>query len=491
VDEAIDPSGSVTLTKTVTTPEIPPTPDIMFLVDTTTSMGPAIANVQANLGTILSTVLTAQPTAQFGVAEYKDTADALPEFSVLQALTDDTVAVTAGIMALTPLAGGGFDAPEDGINGLYQLASGAVTYRADGTPIIVWIGDASSHDPSAGHTLADAISALQTAGITVIAVDVGPTPGQISDGLDATGQATAVTSATGGALATVDPVDLSTAILDELQNLPVEVSHAVTACDPDLAVTLTPTTVTVDSGLDAVFSEEIAVSSSAAQGTTLTCQVEFFLNGEAGGAAFVQSISVDVNDVEPPVVTVEDQTVEATGPDGAVIVYPATAVDNVDGPLTPTCAPPSGSLFPIGATTVACTATDSSGNLGSDTAVMSVVDTTPPDAACIEGTNPAGKKRPRARNQDGFYELLATDVVDAAPLIYVIDDADPTTMFGPFDDGTTIKLVQAPGAKQRMKAGKRAVDYRIRLKGDALLVAVDWYGNESTPIACRVPPKPA
>jgi hypothetical protein len=49
----------------------------------------------------------------------------------------------------------------------------------------------------------------------------------------------------------------------------------------------------------------------------------------------------------------------ATGPTGAVVNYrPPTAADQVDGQLPVACNPPSGSLFPVGTTTVACSATD-------------------------------------------------------------------------------------------------------------------------------------
>jgi len=52
---------------------------------------------------------------------------------------------------------------------------------------------------------------------------------------------------------------------------------------------------------------------------------------------------------------------------GAFVTFTATATDNCD--LTPSivCAPPSGSLFPIGTTTVTCTATDDCGNTDSCT----------------------------------------------------------------------------------------------------------------------------
>ncbi len=67
-----DPGTSLDVTKTVTTEEIPPNPDIVFLADTTGSMGGAIGNVKANINDIIADVEASQPTAQFGVAEYRD-----------------------------------------------------------------------------------------------------------------------------------------------------------------------------------------------------------------------------------------------------------------------------------------------------------------------------------------------------------------------------------------------------------------------------------
>ncbi len=63
--------------------------------------------------------------------------------------------------------------------------------------------------------------------------------------------------------------------------------------------------------------------------------------------------------------TPPDQTVEATGPDGAIVTFTVpTATDNLDGSVPVTCVPASGSTFPVGTTTVDCTATDSAGNVG-------------------------------------------------------------------------------------------------------------------------------
>ena len=56
------------------------------------------------------------------------------------------------------------------------------------------------------------------------------------------------------------------------------------------------------------------------------------------------------------------QSIDATSPAGAIASYEASATDDVDGPVPVTCEPPSGSLLPIGDTTVECAASDSAGN---------------------------------------------------------------------------------------------------------------------------------
>ena len=99
----------------------------------------------------------------------------------------------------------------------------------------------------------------------------------------------------------------------------------------------------------------------------------------APGNGATGSFDVEVEDPPPVVTAPDDVIVLATGPDGAVVNYPAaTATDNVGVVTGPTCAPPSGTTFPIGATLVECTAVDTGGNIGSDTFTVNVQ--TPADA---------------------------------------------------------------------------------------------------------------
>ena len=76
-----------------------------------------------------------------------------------------------------------------------------------------------------------------------------------------------------------------------------------------------------------------------------------------------------------------DMTVTATSGAGATVQWTSpTADDDRDGPVPAVCAPASGSLFPIGSTTVTCTATDSSGNIGAGSFTVTVQSAFPPVA---------------------------------------------------------------------------------------------------------------
>ena len=319
------PGGSTTVAKTVETPPIPPDPDIVFLADTTSSMSGAIGNVQANAATIISTVLAAQPSAQFGVAHYTD--QACPDRFVLdQPITASTTAVVTALGGLvTPNSPCNSDAAEDYVNALYQLATDpAVGFRAGSTRIVVLFGDSSSHDPSAGISLAAAVSALQAADVRVVAVNVPGTSGFLFDGLDSAGQATAISAATGGVFLDAPSVGaIADTILAGLANLPVTVSHAVT-CDPGLSVGITPASQTVASGDTTTWSETIDVDPGHPGGVTLHCTVEWLLDGALAGPEFVQQIAIEVPGADLAIV----KTGPALVTEGDTYAYDLTITNN-------------------------------------------------------------------------------------------------------------------------------------------------------------------
>ena len=74
-----------------------------------------------------------------------------------------------------------------------------------------------------------------------------------------------------------------------------------------------------------------------------------------------------------------DTTVTASSASGANVTYPAiTATDVVDPHVSVSCSPPSGSLFPVGTTTVTCSARDASGNSAAATFKVVVNPALPP-----------------------------------------------------------------------------------------------------------------
>ncbi len=104
-----------------------------------------------------------------------------------------------------------------------------------------------------------------------------------------------------------------------------------------------------------------------------------FTADDGRGAIATSTTVITVQDTTPPALTLPaNQTLEATGPAGATAVFSASATDLVDGPRPVVCSPASGSTFPLGATTVHCTATDLHGNSATGTFTITVRDTTPP-----------------------------------------------------------------------------------------------------------------
>jgi hypothetical protein len=108
--------------------------------------------------------------------------------------------------------------------------------------------------------------------------------------------------------------------------------------------------------------------------TTVSCKAT-----DAHGNSSTETFTVKVEDTTPPAITVPaNMTVPATGPGGANVTFTASAVDIVDGPVAVTCVPPSGSLFPIGTSTVNCSAHDAHTNSATKSFTITVVDNTPP-----------------------------------------------------------------------------------------------------------------
>jgi HYR domain len=127
------------------------------------------------------------------------------------------------------------------------------------------------------------------------------------------------------------------------------------------------------SGGGAVVSCEPPSGSTFALGrTTVRCVASL------RGASTRGSFTVLVVDSTPPTIDALPLITAATTGDSAVVTYAAAARDAVDANVTVDCKPPSGGVFPLGRTTVTCTATDKSGNGATKTFVVQVSQTAVP-----------------------------------------------------------------------------------------------------------------
>ncbi|MDR3485667.1 MAG: Ig-like domain-containing protein, partial [Bradyrhizobium sp.] len=148
--------------------------------------------------------------------------------------------------------------------------------------------------------------------------------------------------------------------------------------------------------------------------------------GLTGTASFV----VNVVDTNPPVITPPaDITVEATSSAGAVVNFTATDVDTVDGSDPISYSRQPGSTFAIGKTTVVASATDSAGNTGTASFVVTVVDTTPPAAPGVALARDTGLSSSDRITADAH--LTITGQEPDALLAYSVDGGVASATYDP------------------------------------------------------------
>src|SRR5262249_59953133 len=115
--------------------------------------------------------------------------------------------------------------------------------------------------------------------------------------------------------------------------------------------------------------------------TTVTCNAA----DAHGNHATPQAFKVTVRDTTGPAFSgIQPQLIiEANGPSGSKVNFPAiSAIDLVDGPIAiVSCSPGTGSLFPLGTTTVSCRSTDGHRNTGTAGFPGGVTVLTPPPLA--------------------------------------------------------------------------------------------------------------
>jgi X-Pro dipeptidyl-peptidase len=181
-----------------------------------------------------------------------------------------------------------------------------------------------------------------------------------------------------------------------------------------------------------------------------------------------------------------DIVVDATGANGAVVDYDLpTAVDDETPDPEVVCDPAPGSVFPVGATTVRCTATDAYGNAAEHAFTVTVVGKGSPPPVQDPPTGGVPKTGDVDVTAPGLRALRIQLVRRALRVRFTLGE-----------DATLRIVVKRKGAKRavrvktiRARAGKRAFTLHVgRLpKGryTVTAIATDAAGNASPPVAKR------
>jgi len=126
----------------------------------------------------------------------------------------------------------------------------------------------------------------------------------------------------------------------------------------------------------------------------------------------VAFLAMPAPDLTGPRITVPPPiTVEATGPLTRV-AFVVTANDDVDGPVPASCTPASGTAFPLGSTTVTCTAVDTHSNSSTASFDVTVIDTTAPSIRSVSA-DPGSLWPPNKQMVAIAVSVSATDLVSA------------------------------------------------------------------------------
>ncbi len=157
--------------------------------------------------------------------------------------------------------------------------------------------------------------------------------------------------------------------------------------------------------------------------TTVHCSA-----ADAAGNAATGSFTVTVHDAVAPQLTLPANiTGPASWPTGLLVNFEASATDAVSGSRVVTCVPASGSMFPIGVTTVNCSATDAAGNSATGSFTVTVQDTIAPQLTLPANiTEPASSPAGQVVN----FTASATDAISGPRVVTCLPASGATFPLG-------------------------------------------------------------
>ena len=227
------------------------------------------------------------------------------------------------------------------------------------------------------------------------------------------------------------------------------------------------------------FDGPVPVVCSPASGSLFplgTTQVTCTARDAAGNTAMVM-FNVMVVDTTPPSLTLPaDITVDADANCSAVVNYTATATDLVDGSVSVTCTPPSGSTFTLGTTTVNCSATDAHNNTATGSFHVTVQDVTPPTIQSVTAT-PSNIWPDNHVLVNVGIDVVAVDNCDTAPVNRIISVTSNQLINGPGDGNSNPDYIITGDLTLQLRAERTANQDRTYT---ITVTSTDASGNTST-----------
>ena len=337
-------------------------------------------------------------------------------------ITRDAFAVQGGTVIIT--LNGTATAVVSDSNGQFSATLPTALLTVANSPYSLsfdYAGDANLTSATAASTVTvidttaptiDAHANVSAEATSASGAEVTYTSPATHDGVDGNGVATCAPAS--GSVFALGTTTVTCTATDAAGNAAVSTTFTVTVADTTASTIDAHATVTAEatsaSGAsvtytspathDAVDGDGVAICTPAsgsvfALGATMvTCTA----TDAAGNAAVATTFTVTVVDTTAPTIdATANVSSQATSASGASVTYTSPAThDAVDGDGLAICAPASGSVFALGATTVTCTATDAAGNAAvATTFTVTVVDTTAPTIdphanVIVSTTNPSG-----------------------------------------------------------------------------------------------------
>ena len=492
---------STTVNKTLHLDALPGAADIIIAIDTTGSMGDAIAQAKAQATALCTDVQAQIPGARFAVMDFRDIPDRPATNGVLILTPTFTSSCAAVLAAVNTMAAGGGGDFAEAYNPTFRAAWADPVLNASRNPnavqFLVVLGDAPPHNTPAipafsacgnqppadpGMTSTSEIASLNAAEITLLMIHYS-TPGNIP--IACYNQ---LAGATGGT-AVESGGDLSADIISQIQTAAADIDQVVLIVyGPGL-----PDPGRAEDHLQPAEPAPVwAVHGSCEhqlQETILAPTVpgNLHVHGDRDRrrhAAGDPDVNADRH--ARAAGDADAHSAPDTNPLDAALRH-RDVVDQFGNPMPGRrCASPCPAWEPGRGAVVTNASGDAQFCYVGPLAPVTTpsrrspartrrvrrrvraerqcdqhwIDITPPTGSCSQGPNPAGHTPPAGdnpssgQNPDGFYVLNVTDNADPNPQIF-IHDSDSAAVFGPFANGTTIKLIQAPGATPSQKPGSR------------------------------------